>query len=83
MVNKCCVVGCADTEEDTYHYYDKYGKFTSHINRGGLRKPDDQTVQWVFMSYYLFTIIPKSEVCRVSLGRYFFDLSECWDFDRD
>ena len=73
----------ADTEEDTYHYYDKYGKFTSHINRGGLRKPDDQTVQWVFMSYYLFTIIPKSEVCRVSLGRYFFDLSECWDFDRD
>ena len=72
-----------DKEHETFNYYEKYGNFTSHINRGGLHKPDDSTSQWVFMCYYLFSVVPKTEVCRTSLARYFFDLSECYSLDKD
>ena len=66
-----------ESEHDTFEYFDKYGNYTDHLNRGGLTKPNDSTVQWVFMAYYFFVSLEnKFECCRKSLGRYLIDLAD-------
>ena len=66
-----------ESEHDTFEYFDKYGNYTDHLDRGGLTKPNDSTVQWVFMAYYFFVSLEsKYECCRKSLGRYLIDLAD-------
>ena len=55
-----------DDTDDSHFYYDKYGRFTDELNRGGLRIPGDSVCQWVFFSYSLFYSVASS-VCRTSL----------------
>ena len=50
----------------TTFYYQKYGEYTSQLDRGGLNVPVDNAVQWVFFCNILFNNV-KDRICRKSL----------------
>ena len=65
-----------DTDEcDTFAYYDRYGIYTSMLDRGGLKIPGDTICQWVFLSYILFHEIDVNYICRVSLSQLLLDIA--------
>ena len=65
--------------EVTMFYATKYGSYTSDLDRGHLKVPEDRAVQWTFFSYLMFEGI-KDDVCRVSLTKVFEEISEEFDF---
>ena len=61
-----------DSDGSSSTYYQLYGKFIDSISRGGLRKPSDETCQWVILCYIFFVGMEFSKgVCRTSLCEYF------------
>ena len=40
----------SDIEDDTFFHYETYGRFTSMLDRGGLKLPGDTACEWVFHS---------------------------------
>ena len=61
----------------SYVYYEKYGSYLKTLSRGGLTKPIDCMVQWVFVCYALFLSLNCPEAfCRNSLSYYFKDISD-------
>ena len=69
-----CRKSLSEDEDETYHYYEKYGKFTNSLSRGGLTVPGDKACQWAAMSYLMFGSL-KHKVCRTSLTRIFQNIS--------
>ena len=65
-------------EGGSYNYFNLYSKYFTHMNRGGLTKPVDCLVQWVFISYFLFLNLENrnSTLCRKSLSHYFQNISD-------
>ena len=61
--------------EDTSHYYEKYGVYINHINRGRLTIPGDCTVQWIVYCFIFFAT-SRSEVCHSFLIEQFNFISE-------
>ena len=41
----------------TTFYYQKYGKYTDTLDRGGLNIPTDSACQWTFFSYLMFNAV--------------------------
>ena len=66
-------------EDDSFLYYEKYGRYTHDLNRGGLKIPGDSTCQWVMFCFILFNSI-QSNICRKSLIMVFQDVSEHYGF---
>ena len=62
--------------ESSFTYFDQYGSYTQLLDRGGLTKPNDTTVQWVFLCYFLFLNLDRTRCCRKSLINYFVDISD-------
>ena len=60
--------------------YNKYGSYLDNINRGGLVKPVDIMVQWVFICYFLFLNLHQMSLCRKSLSKYFIEISDTYGF---
>jgi len=61
-----------DHSEDTFEYFDMYGRYLKELNRGGLKIPGDTLCQWVFFCYILFMKLDMtSMVCRKSVSKYF------------
>lgn len=71
---------CDEEEDaDTFNYFEKFGSFTSHLDRGGLKKANDFTCQWTIFSYIVFQSI-ANYVCRKSLSNALYRISEMFDF---
>ena len=68
--------------EDTYFLYEKYGGYTSELNRGGLAKPDDSVSQWVIYSYIIFQTVADHS-CRKSLCNLLMVVSELYNLNMD
>ena len=68
-----------EESEDTYNYFEKFGEYTSSLDRGGLKKANDSTCQWTIFSYLVFSSI-VSRVCRNSLSDTLYEISEVFDF---
>ena len=63
----------------TTFYFQKYGKYTDSIDRGGLNIPLDHACQWSIFCFVLFYTV-KENVCRNSLKRLFMLVSEFYLF---
>ena len=72
-------LACEEEEEDTFNYFQKYGTFTSNLDRGGLQSANDFTCQWTMFSYIVFQSVVNS-VCRKSLSNIFYKISEIFAF---
>ena len=70
-----------DHSEITFDYYLKYGDYLNEMNRGALKIPDDEIVQWVFLCYVLFINLSKVDLCRNSLTSYFLKLADVHKFE--
>ena len=68
--------------EDTYVYYDSHGAYTRELNRGGLKIPGDNIVQWCIFCYVLFGKI-KDCICRASAMRIFQNVADYYGFSVD
>nr|XP_047131967.1 uncharacterized protein LOC124811009 [Hydra vulgaris] len=66
----------------TMFYFEKFGQYLKSVDRGGLKVPFDNTVQWVFFSFVLFNSI-KDKVCRTSLCNIFMLISDHYSFDME
>jgi len=66
----------------TMFYFEKFGQYLKSVDRGGLKIPFDNTVQWVLFSFVLFISI-KDKVCRTSLCNIFMLISEHYSFDME
>ena len=55
----------ADSSEDTFIYYERFGKFTNELIRSKLRIPNDTLCQFTFVACVLFGEV-KTQVCRTS-----------------
>ena len=66
--------------ETTTFYYQKYGKYTDIMDRGGLNVPSDTACQWVFFCYLMFNAV-KHNVCRTSLSNIFMQVAEMHSFN--
>ena len=69
-----------DEEDDTFLYFNKYGTFTTTIDRGGLKLLGDTGCKWTFMCYVLFNFVGVSKICRYSLSCLFLDVAFLRDF---
>ena len=67
---------------ETTFYYQKYGKFTESLDRGGLKIPTDSACQWVFFCYIMFNAV-KEKVCRKSLSNLFMVVSDMHTFNME
>ena len=67
--------------EDTFFYYEKYGSYTQHLDRGGLKHANDLTCQWVIFSHIIFDNV-KDHICQKSISEIFLYISESYVFDR-
>ena len=63
-------------EEDTFHYFNTYGKFQQEIDRGRLNKSNDRAAQWTLMCYSMFGVVREDAICRTSLAKIFYEISE-------
>ena len=61
--------------ELTTFYFQKYGKVTNELDRGGLNVPSDCCCQWTFFCFIIFNTV-KTKVCRKSLCNIFMAISE-------
>ena len=68
-----------DLLDHTTFYYQKFGRFTQFLDRGGLKIPTDRSCQWVFFCFVLFHAV-KRNVCRKSLANFFELVSEFYGF---
>lgn len=68
--------------EDSTNYFDKYGKLTAELNRGGLCVPGDAVCQWVIFCYIMFNNV-SSNVCRLSLCNLMMLISETYGFNME
>ena len=67
--------------DDTYSYYEKYGRYLASLNRGGLKVPQDSTFQWVIFCYLIFDVI-KTSICR-SLMYIFQQVSDTYNLNTE
>ena len=67
-------------KEDSFGYFEKYGGFTSSLNRGGLVQAGDSACQWTIFCYIAFQSVCE-KVCRNSLREIFMDISEYYGFE--
>ena len=76
----------AETEErllgTTTFYFQKYGKFTNSLDRGGLKVPTDTACQWTFFGYIMFNAV-KEVVCRKSLTNLLMIISDIHTFNME
>ena len=72
----------SEDQDETYHYYEKYGKFTSSLSRGGLKIPGDKACQWTALSFIIFDSV-KNKVCRTSLTQIFLKISDFHELEID
>ena len=56
----------AESSEDTFIYYERFGKFTKELSRGKLRIKKDTFCKFTFIACVLFGEV-KTHVCRTSL----------------
>ena len=63
----------------TTFYFEKYGKYTKDIDRGGLKIPSDKSVQWSIFSYIIFNTV-RDRVCRKSLSNILYQISQIFTF---
>ena len=68
-----------DLLDHTTFYYQKFGRFTQFLDRGGLKIPTDRSCQWVFFCFALFHAV-KRNACRKSLANFFELVSEFYGF---
>ena len=69
-----------NSQQDTYHYFKKYGEYTETRNWGGLSTPGDNVCQWTTFGFTLFESI-KHKVWRTSLTRIFSLISDFYNFN--
>lgn len=61
-----------NNDNDTFDYYEKFGAYLDHLNRGGLKKPGDCVCQFVILCYIFFmSLDDKATLCRTALASYF------------
>ena len=68
--------------DSTFFYYEKFGSFTQHLDRGGLNIPNDSSCQWCMFCYLLFPAV-KENVFQHSLTNIFQYLSEYYIFNME
>ena len=66
----------------TTFYYQKYGKFTESLDRGGLNIPTDNACQWTFFCFVMFQCV-KDKVCRKSLANIFMIINDMHTFNME
>ena len=76
----------AETKEylldTTTFYFQKYGKYTDSLDRGGLKVPTDRACQWTFFGYIMFNAV-KEVVCRKSLSNLLVTISDIHTFNME
>ena len=72
----------AKSSEDTFIYYERFGKFTNELSRGKLRIPNDTLCQFTFFACVLFGEM-KTQVCRTSLVKVLKCLTDYYHFGID
>ena len=72
----------AKSSEDTFIYYERFGKFTNELSRGKLRIPNDTLCQFTFFACVLFGKV-KTHVCRTSLVKVLKCLTDYYHFEID
>jgi hypothetical protein len=68
------------SREDSHMYFEKYGTFTTGLNRGGLTIPNDSVCQWTFFCFIIFGNV-CNQVCRTSLTNIFLLVSDMYDLN--
>ena len=68
--------------DQTTFYYQKFGKYTDYLDRGGLNIPSDSSCQWAIFCFILFNSV-KEKVCRTSLCNIFMLISQYYSFNMD
>ena len=71
-----------EQREDTYYFCENFGSYLDELNRGGLSKPGDTVVEWVFCSHIVFTVVVE-QVCRISLANVLLNISELYNFNME
>ena len=73
-------VDVEETNDDTYYYRKKYGRYTISLDRGGLATLKDTVWQSAVFSFIMFEVI-KHNVCRAKLMRVFQQISDYYGFN--
>ena len=71
-----------DDEDDTTFYYQKYPEYFDALNRGELKVPTDQIVQWAVFCYVFFTqlLARPCDICLNFLIKQFSIIATTHDF---
>ena len=69
--------------DDTMSYYKKYPDYIAALDRGNLRKPTDNVVQWTVYCFIIFSqnMERSCEICRNFLVRIFTLIATKYEFD--
>ena len=67
--------------DDTYCYYEKYGRYLASLDRSGLNVPQDSTCQWAIFCCIIFDVI-KTSLYRRSLTSVFQQVSDAYNLHR-
>ena len=74
------VVRHDDIDSSSVSYYEQYRAYFDSVNRGGLRVPNDDIVQWAAFCFILFNTISKGDLCRNFVMTCFQYVGEKYDF---
>ena len=69
-----------DLLEVTMFYFQKYGSFTSSLDRGGMKVPTDKAGRLAFFSFILFNTV-EDKFCRKSLTNLLVLVSQMHTFN--